>query len=175
MQQVLKSTGTLTDHQRPGKAILERLSLTIAIPAVKDFVVREHFVVDISSKAKLKISYLGENFRKICLPMVEKDEVAAEILTANRILEQSFDHVIIAFLGDEPKVGISLGQFFTAFAQQPNGAYHPIPTNGDALIGYIRGFEWAVIGRWYNDGWGFDVRPRVRLSKFNAGSQVLSR
>ena len=133
----------------PVKQLLERLSASVAVPAVKDFTAKEHFVVDTSKKAKVKISYLGNNLKKNFLPKVESDEVAAEELAINKLLEYAYDPAIITALGGEAKVEISLGQFFAAFAKQPNGEKGALLTNGYANIGYVRDIEgvlWAVSG-----------------------------
>lgn len=157
--------------------LLKRVS-TIELPAVKDFIAADHFVVDTSEKAKVKISYLGDNFRKYFLPKKETGEVAAEELTVNELLEDAYDPAIVTDLGGEEKVEISLGQFFAMFAKQPNGESGQLLTNGRANIGYIRGDDgvlWAVGGRWGGDGWSFGARPLDGPSRWHAGRQVLSR
>ena len=160
------------------KKLLERLSATIASPSVKDFTAKEHFVVDTSKKAKVKISYLGDNLKKHFLPKVEKSEVAAEELAVNKLLEYAYDPAIITALGGEAKVEISLGQFFAAFAKQPNGEKGALLTNGYANVGYVRdinGVLWAIRGRWDDDGWHFGALSLDNPSRWNDGLQFLSR
>lgn len=157
--------------------LLKRVS-TIELPAVKDFIAADHFVVDTSEKAKVKISYLGDNFRKYFLPKKETGEVAAEELTVNELLEDAYDPAIVTDLGGEEKVEISLGQFFAMFAKQPNGESGQLLTNGRANIGYIRGDDgvlWTVHGRWNDDGWVFEASPLDNPYRWYAGYQVLSR
>src|SRR3989344_4417198 len=142
------------------KKLLERLSTTIAVPAMTQFIAADNFVVDTSKRELMKISYLGDNFKANFLQKVESDEVAAEELVINKLLENSFDPAIIIALGGEAKVEISLGQFFAAFAKQPKGEDGPLLTNGYANIGYIRdinGVLWAVYGLWDDDGWYFQA------------------
>jgi hypothetical protein len=161
------------------KQLLERLSTTISIPAVtSSFTASEHFVVDTSKKAKVKISLLGHNFKANFLQKVESEEVAAEELAINKLLENSFDSAIVTALGGEVKVEITLGQFFAAFAKQPNGEKGALLTNRGANVGYIRdinGVLWAVYGRWNDDGWNFDANPLAHPSYWNEGTQFLSR
>lgn len=160
------------------KKLLERLSSTVALPAIKDFTAKEHFVLDTSKKAKVKISYLGDNFKKNFLAKVEKNEVAAEELAINKLLEYAYDPAIITFLGGEPKVEITLGQFFAAFAKQPNGEEGVLLTNGWANVGYIRdinGVLWAVGGFWDDDGWRFEARALGDPFGWFGGPRFLSR
>lgn len=158
------------------KKLLERLS-TIALPAVKDFTAKEHFVVDTSKKAVVKVSYLSDNFKANFLQKVESDKVAEE-LAINKLLENSFDPIIITALGGEAKVEITLGQFFAVFAKQPNGETGVLLTNGYANVGYIRdthGVLWVVGGHWYDDGWNFFASPLDDPHYWYSGCRFLSR
>lgn len=160
------------------KKLLERLSTTIAIPAIASFTASENFIIDTSSRAKVKISYLGDNLKDNFLSKVESDEVAAEELAINRLLENSFDPAIIIALGGETRVEITLGQFFAAFAKQPNGEKGTLLTNGYANVGYIRdinGVLWAVYGFWDDGGWDFGASPLDDPYEWYGGDRFLSR
>ncbi len=159
------------------KKLLERVD-GISLPPVEHFVAKDHFVVDASEKVKVKISYLGDNFRKHFLWKVEDTPVGAEDLTVSRRLEDSFDPPIITDLGGEAKVEITLGQFFSAFAKQANGEAGSLFTNGYANIGYIRddeGIVWAVSGRWGVEGWDFGAYPLDRPDRWCRDRRFLSR
>ena len=160
------------------KRLLERLSTTIAIPAVEQFTAAEHFVINTSEEAKVKISGFGSNFSKHFLSKIEKGGVAAEELAVNKLLEDAFDSAIITVLGGEAKIEITLGQFFAAFTKQPNGEDSPLLTNRYANIGYVRddeGVLWAVGGGWSDDGWYFGAYPLDGPFRWRADRQVLSR
>lgn len=160
------------------KKLLERLSTTIAVPAIAAFVAGEHFVIDTSSSAKVKVSSLGENFKANFLQKVENGEIAVEYLAINRLLENAYDPAIITALGGEAKVEISLGQFFAAFAKQPNGEAGVLLTNGYANVGYVRdikGVLWAVRGSWDDDGWDFGACPLDDPHSWLDGNQFFSR
>lgn len=160
------------------KNLLERLPVTIALPAVIDFTAKEDFVVDTSKRAKVRISWLGANFKRHFLEKVEKGEVAAETLAVNKLLDYAYDPAIITELGGELKVELTLGQFFAAFAKQPRGEDGPLVTNGYANIGYIRavdGVLWAVFGYWSDDGWGFEADPLDDPDGWDHDDRVLSR
>lgn len=159
------------------KKLLEQVG-SISLPPVERFVAKDHFVVDTSSEAKVKIRWFSENFRKHFLGKVEDTPVGAEDLTVSRLLEDSFDPAIITDLGGEAKVEISLGQFFAAFAKQPKGEDGPMLTNECANVGYIRddeGVLWAVFGRWRDDGWGFAADPLDDPCRWYRDHQFLSR
>jgi hypothetical protein len=160
------------------KKLLERLLATVAIPGVTSFTAKEHFVLDTSKKAAVKISYLGDNFKKHFLSKVEKSEVAAEELAINNLLEYAHDPAIITSLGGEAKVEISLGQFFAAFAKQAKGEDGPLLTNGWANVGYIRdinGVLWAVFGLWDVVGWSFEAPPLDNPFRWRDGYRFLAR
>jgi hypothetical protein len=160
------------------KKLLERLLTTITLPIVASFTASERFMIDTSKKAAMKISYLCDNFKANFLQKVESDEVAAENLAINKLLENSFDPDIITALGGEAKVEITLGQFFAVFAKQPNGEKGTLLTNGYANVGYVRdinGVLWSVNGYWYACGWDFIADPLVDPFGWDDGGQFLSR
>ncbi|MFZ2500950.1 MAG: hypothetical protein WAW90_03145 [Minisyncoccia bacterium] len=160
------------------KQLLQRLSTTIAVPAMTQFIAKDNFVINKSKNAKVKISFLGDNFKANFLQKIESEEVAAEELVVNKLLENSFDPAIITALGGEAKVEIALGQFFAAFAKQPKGEDGPLLTNGYANVGYIRdikGVLWAVSGDWDDDGWRFSADPLGHPNYWRGGGQFFSR
>lgn len=142
------------------KKLLEQVG-SLVMPAVeKGFRAKDHFVRDTSATAKVKISGWGGNFEKLFLNKVEQGEVAAETLKVSRLLEDAFDPAIVTDLGGEAKVEITLGQFFAAFAKQPNGEEGILLTNGYANVADVRddeGVLWAVSGGWGDDGWYFNA------------------
>ena len=145
------------------KQLLERLPATIGIPAITSFTANKHFVPDTSRKAKVKISCLSDDFKKHFLAKVDKSKVVAENLVVNRLLKSSLSPGIIAALGGESKVEITIGQFFAVFAKQPNCEDGTLLTNGYANVGYVRninGVLLVVFGfRWLDNGWFFGARP----------------
>ncbi len=170
--------GELVISESVAKKLFERLSTTIALPAVVNFTASEHFIIDTSKNAKVKISYLSDNFKANFLPKVEKDEIVAEKLVINKLLEDSFNSAIITALGGEVKIGITLGQFFAAFAKQPNGKKGVLLKNGHAYVGYIRdtyGELWAVGGVWSGIGWDFGAVSIGSPNSWGGGLHFLSR
>jgi len=162
------------------KSHLRRLA-TIAIPIIKSFKASNNFIIDSSEWAKVKIDGLGTDFEKYLLPKIEKDTVAAEELTMNFFGYDHTDTDIIAALGGETNVEITLGQYFAAFAKQPKGEEGALTTDGHANTGYIRnskGVLYAVAGRWGRrpDGWHFDANPLDGAgNNWSGGGQFFSR
>ncbi|MFZ1075197.1 MAG: hypothetical protein WAN50_02390 [Minisyncoccia bacterium] len=168
----------LVISEAAAKKLLERLPATIAVPAMTQFIAADNFVVDTSARAKVKISGLGDNLKKHFLKKIESYEVAAENLAVNKLLEFAYDPAIITALGGEPKVEITLGQFFAVFAKQPNGEAGTLLTNGYANVGYIpdiNGVLGAVYGYWCVGGWFFEAGPFVHRYRWIDGLQFLSR
>ncbi len=166
--------------------LLERLPITITVLTMKNFTAAEYFVIDTSLGSKVKISDLGPNFKMYFLPKVENGVVAAEVLSVYKLLKNAFDLDIVESFHDKSKVTIPLGQFFGAFAKQPNGEEGVLLTNGYAIIGFIcdiEGIAWAVEGSWYNGGWRFEaidryhrgIEWRADTPSWRAGGQVISR
>lgn len=150
----------------------------ITIPSITQFIATENFVVDVSNNARVKISHLGEAFLKNFLPKVEGYKVVAEDLIINKLLECSFDPAIITALGGEAKVEITLGQYFAAFAKQPNGEDGPLLKDGQNNVGYIRDINsilCAIRGRWLVDGWDFGASPLGSPNVWLGGRHFISR
>lgn len=160
------------------KSLFERLSTFVALPAVTSFTASENFVINTSSGAKMKINRFCNNFKANFLPKIESGKVAAEDLVVNKLLEHAHVSDIITALGGEAKVEMSLGQFFAAFAKQPNGEAGALLTNGYANAGFVRdvnGVLWVVDGGWSGGGWGFFAYPRDCTCMMRGGFQFLSR
>ncbi len=167
----------LVVSEAKAKKLLKRLPTTIAVPTMTQFIAADNFIADTSEKAKVKISGLGSAFKTNYLLKIEENKVATEGLAINKLLEYAHDPAIITFLGGEPNVEISLGQFFAAFAKQPNGEKGDLLTNGYANVGYIRdinGVLWSVYGRWVYDGWIFGVHSLGSSRRWHDGVQFLS-
>ncbi|HDZ85654.1 MAG TPA: hypothetical protein ENH35_03860 [Candidatus Moranbacteria bacterium] len=151
---------------------------TIIIPAItKKFVAKDNFIVDTSRKTKVKISYLGDDFRKNFLGKTEK-AIPETTLRYHKLRKSSADKPIIAELGGEKKAETTLAEMFALMEMQPNGEKGALPTNGYANIFYIHdvnGVLGAVRCDWGGVGWSVDAcsvgTPRERYY----GRRVFSR
>ncbi len=160
------------------KKLLEFVT-TVLIAACEKFVAKEHFKVDTSHKAKVRIASLSEYFSKHLLPKTEGGVLAGEI-KVHKLPQSSLDAPIMTELGDPHSYSTTLADMWGMLEKQSGGEEGVLLVNGYANIFYIHDTEsnlWAVSGRWGVVSRGgnviaFSVKyPR----KWDAGSQVVSR
>lgn len=164
---------------RPGivESLLEFIG-TVEVPATTEmFVARNKFVRNTDKKARVKISYLGDNFTKQFLGKVEKSLVGG-MLRYGKLRKSSIDGPIIAELGGEQNAEIMLAEMFALMERQGNGQSGLLLTNGHANIFYIcdiNGVLWAVNCNWKDDGWNVNAYSVKYLYGWSGGYQVFSR
>lgn len=161
------------------KKLLE-LVTTAPVAACEKFVAKEHFKVDISRKAKVKIAFLWDNFQKHFLPKIEDGMLAGE-LKVHKLLRSSLDAPIMTELG-EPKVySTVLADLWALLEKQPNGEEKGVLlVNGYANIFYIHdvdGTLWAVNAPWFSGhgGWNVGALSVGDPSGWDGGVRVVSR
>jgi len=151
---------------------------TVAVPARSErFVAKDHFIVDTNRKAKVKISYLGDNFRNNFLNKIE-EAISETTLRYQKLKKYSRDIPIISELGGEDKAETTLSEMFALMEMQPNGETGTLLTNGYANIFYVRDFDgvlWAVRCRWGGDGWRVGADSVDSPSVWRAGFHSFSR
>ena len=151
---------------------------TFIVPATtKPFIAREHFIIDTSKKAKVRISYLGDNFKENFLGKIE-ESFAGSTLRYGRLKKSSVDAPIIAELGGEVKAETSLAEMFALMRQQPSGESGALLTNGYANIFYIRDKNrmlWAVYCNWDDGVCNVDAYSVDNPLGWGDGLQVFSR
>ncbi len=104
------------------------------------FVVKAHFVVDTSRKAKVKISHLGDNLRNWLINTVEDLPLSGK-LEPFVLPESMYDKDIIVKLGGVAKAMTSMGEMFRLMKLQPEGPKSEpgqLLTNGYPNIFYVR-------------------------------------
>ncbi len=152
----------------------------VVIPKVYGFVAAEHFVVDTSPSAKVKISELGGLFQASFLPKIEGGRINPEVLAVNKLKGDNYDcNRLLPLIGGRKRVEITLGQFFCAFAQQPNGERGPLAVSGRSTIGYVRntnGLLCPIFGFWDGRGWCFAAYKQDDvMGGWDSEFEVLSR
>jgi hypothetical protein len=167
---------TATPPEKP--KLLEPVG-SVPVAATQRFIAADHFVVDTSKKAKVKIAFLWDNFKTNFVPKVETDVPAGE-LKIHKLLRNSFDAPLIAEL--DPAHETYLADLWMMLLGQPNGEEKKdgLLVNGMANIFYIRdakGVLWAVFACWYaaDGGWNLRANSVAAPPPWNAGYQVVSR
>ena len=167
-----RANGTLVQ----AKKLLKFLK-TVSVGALESFVAVDHYKVDTSKKTKVRIAWLGENFKKHLLGLSEGPCEAAD-LRVHELIEQSVDAPIIAEFGD--RCEITLGQHFALLSKQGRGESGVLLTNGYANVAYIRdtnGILWAVFAGWRagRGGWRVEAYSVGRPHGWRGGVQFVSR
>ena len=163
---------------KPLKSSILKLAGTTKFSATtKKFVAKDHFVVDTSDDAPVKIWGLGDRFEREFLDKTE-EPVNGGTLSFYELLKKSVDTPIIAELGGENKAETTLTEIFVQMKKQGNGEDGDLLTNGYANISYIRnsaGVLRAVGCYWDVSGWGVGADSVDAPNVWGAGSQVFSR
>ncbi|MFA4890334.1 MAG: hypothetical protein WC587_01730 [Candidatus Paceibacterota bacterium] len=173
-----------TFGKRPGKNSFEfekdpilTLIATVKVPArTGRFVAKVHFIVDTGKKAKVKISYLGDNFREHFLGKTE-EPTSETTLCQHELKKPSRDIPIISELGGENKAETTLSAMFGLMEMQPNGETGTLLTNGYANIFYVRdlgGVLWTVRCLWSGVGWLVGASSVDSPRDWDAGDRVFS-
>ncbi|MBI4136099.1 MAG: hypothetical protein HY481_00900 [Candidatus Vogelbacteria bacterium] len=179
---------TQVAKSKPRSSILEFVS-TVVVPATTGkFVAKEKFVRDTGCKAKVKISYLGDNFTEWFLSGDGKTEdptrlpdgqVTEQTLCYHTLRQSSVDGPIIAELGGAEKAETTLSELFFLMKKQGNGEDDILLSNGWANIFYVRDFNdlllRAVIVFWNDVGWFVYANSVENPFGWHDGYRVFSR
>ncbi len=147
--------------------LLERIG-TANLAGITSFTVAKKFVVD-ETVDGIKVGWLGDNFKKHFLPKVEKGEVTAETLAINNLSKNAKDPAIITNLGGEPKVEISLGQFWEFLKTADRSFWY---------VAYVRDDQrvlWAVNADWPGDKLHVEAFSLDSPDGWRRGNRFLSR
>lgn len=163
------------------EALLDDPIGTVKIMAMTgQFVASEKFIRDTGHKAKVKISYLGDNFTEWFLGEDGKIEapIGEQALCYARLKKSSVDRPIIAEIGGEAKAEATLAETFLLMEKQKNGEAGVLLNNGCANIFYIRdkkGVLRAVRVAWRGGGWGVGASSVGDSGRWGDGSRVFFR
>lgn len=151
------------------KKLLEPFGIPFTVPEVKEFIAKKKYVVNRLEDARVRISYLGNNFKKVMLPKTELD-IAEMQLRLSKLKQASLDSPIVTELGDRAE--ISLHSFYETLA-------HKQATRDYTwVVGYVRGIDgnlWAVFAFWYGDGWYVYARSVGYPLRWSVGPEFVSR
>ena len=165
---------------KPVTNLLDPVSTVVISGTTSKFVAKDRFVVDTDRKAKVKISYLGDNFTAWFLNGDGKTEepITEQTLRYAKLRQASLDAPIITELGGEAKAETTLTEAFSLMEKQKNGESGALLSNGWWNIFYVRdinGVLRAVIVHWSDDGWRVNASSVEDPHRWDAGDQVFSR
>ncbi len=158
------------------KSILTLLG-TVMVEAQPKFLVREHFAVNTSDSAIVKIGYIWEDFIAWFNDLVE-DEVQGTVLEYYKLEENSRADKFFGELGDTAIVKLS--QIFALMRKQPKGEVDgELLVNGCANLFKVRDAkgELRVVYVYWRAGrgcWDVNADRLVHPSVWSAGSRVFS-
>ena len=165
---------------KPRTNLLEPVS-TIVIPATTGtFVAKEKFIQDTGRKAKVKISYLGDNFTAWFLSDDGKTEepITEQTLRYGKLRKSSVDAPIITELGGEAKAETTLTEVFSLMEKQATGEEGVLLNNGWANLFYVKdqsGVLRTVRVSWGGDGWRVNADSVENPDRWGGGRRVFSR
>ena len=145
--------------------------------SIEKFVVKDKFKVDTSRKAKVKISYLGDNFKEWFLKKTE-EPFAGSTVYGRKLNKGSVDGPILSELGGQEKDETTMAEIYAMMERQANGESGDLLNNGWANIFYVRditGTLRAVGVHWHDDGCYVDARSVEHPYEWRSGRQVFSR
>jgi len=165
---------------KPTPSILELVSTIVVNATTGKFVAKKKFVRDTGHEAKVKISYLGDNFTEWFLSGSGKteDPISEQTLRYHKLRKSSVGGPIITELGGEAKAETTLSEMFSLMEKQKNGESGPLLNNGWWNIFYIKdqnGVLRAVDVFWLGDGWGVSAYSVEYPIGWDGGRQVFSR
>ena len=158
------------------KSILDFFT-AITLPAQPRFVARDHFKVDTSEAAEVRIGYLGDNFQAWFLNKVE-EPVGETKLAIHTLAQASLDQPIREELGDRAE--ITLSQLWALLKAQGKGEAGSLLTDGCWTITHIpdvSGTLRAVEARWapLDGDWSVDADSVEDPRRWREGRRVVSR
>lgn len=177
---LLPPTAVTPEPPKPTPSILELVSTIVVNATTGKLVAKEKFVRDTGRKAKVKISYLGDNFTSWFLSGKGKTEdlISEQTLRYHKLRQSSVDGPIIAKLGGAEKSETTLFEMFSLMEKQGKGEDGVLLNNGYANIFYIKdsaGVLRAVSVYWDGDGWHVDASSVELPYRWNSDSRVFSR
>jgi hypothetical protein len=178
MLESLQAKPTMPTIQAATSILSETISSCIVLTTMVDkFIAKDNFVVDTSKKAKVKISYLGDNFINWFLEKTEEPFPGSTVWGRN-LEKDSVDGPILVELGGQEKAETTLFELFIMMKRQAKGENGRLLTNGYANIFYIRdinGILRAVSVYWYGSGWRVRAHSVEATNPWCADDRVWSR
>lgn len=123
--------------ENPWEAAREKLLEligTVMVSVTEKFVARDHFVIDTSNDALVRIGFIDDNFKQWFLSKIEKPTGKTE-LKSQRLCKYLLDAPILKELGNFAET--TLGEIRELLKLQAQGQEGDLLTNGRANIFYV--------------------------------------
>jgi hypothetical protein len=151
---------------------------TLKVPARERFVAREHFKIDTSEKAAVRIFDIDEEFERFLLGLVE-EKVPRAKLTAYKILQRMLHPGIVAQFHDRVHT-VALAHVWYALTLQHDGRQGVLAVDGHENVIYVndvQGIRRPVILSFEEglNGWDICSEPFRSEDPRSAGHQVIAR
>lgn len=153
------------------------ISTTIIPATTKEFVVKDNFIIDTSRKAKVKLPYLGSEFKEWFWEKTE-EPFAGSTVYGRKLNKGSVDNPILFELGDYKKAETTMAEIYVMMARQANGESGNLLNSGYTNVFYVRDINdvlRAVSVLWFDDGWRIGAHSVEYPDGWDAGSRVFSR
>ncbi len=141
------------------------------------FIAKDNFVVNTEDPAVVKISHVGDNFKKWFINKIEGPAIAS-IICGRDLTKDSLDELILKELGGQEKAETTLTEIFVMMKNQANGSAGNLLTNGYSNIFYVRDIKnmlRAVRVDWDDGGWDVGACSVEHPDWWDAGDRVFSR
>ncbi|MFA5994731.1 MAG: hypothetical protein WC823_07280 [Parcubacteria group bacterium] len=176
--QTLGDGDTSNNYGAVDNLLLEPLG-SIAIPAMTDkFMIRKHFIIDESEKARVRIARFGFNFKEHFLWSEDGADPMrpAATMYCHQVKKPVQSNAIIRNLGADHQMETTLDMMFALMEKQANKENSMLLLNGYANIFFVRDDNrrvlWTVFGSWKN-GWYIDAKLSG-VDKWHEGHRVFS-
>lgn len=158
-------------------SLLLKILGTVAVPKTGEFSACDRFVVNTNAAARVKISYLDDNFLSWFRGKTEAPSGETD-LRYYTLRRASVDLPIITELGGDAKAEITLAQIYALMKEQKNGKAGVLLNDGHANIFYVRDVSSvlrAVDVDWDGGGWGVSADSVEGPDRWGDGHRVFSR
>lgn len=166
---------------KPKLTLLTFVGNTAILASRSTFVAREHFVINTSETASVKISGFGGCFEERLLNKVEQGLDARSTMRCHLLRKESLDAPVIDELGGLGQVQSFLAEIFALLMKQPDGQRGTLFNDGRKNMFYVCTSNTEPLSirvSWHSGGWyiGADsIKDQdARMDTLDFGCQIFT-